>query len=368
MNNLADQAYERGIFSYQQRNLNEALTFFNKALETNPNHQFALYEKGSIYLQLGNEAEGLELMKKALNVQHEHILSAMAERKDEEKSKTEAELIKTKAYEKGVNCISKCNYSQAIRLFNKVLKSNPSHAESLLYRGNAFYSTNKFEKAIEDYDKGLVIDPTADRIWASKALALSRIGLYEEAIRNAKEALKLSPNRWWKVMAIIHENFNNIKEAVECIDKTLYYQTLTQPEFGYQRVRLALIDRIKYNENFHIQTYKFPIILLQYVPADEEIVYTSNISITWRYAAGRSIQRRRYTSACFITRRGFICQANRHFYIPWVVIRFFRNGKWKWGDSHSFKLIRNPDTESQEEFDSRVKMFNKIISKLRETT
>lgn len=59
--------------------------------------------------------------------------------------------------------------------------------------GNDAYKKGSFKKAIEYYDKALVIKKNDSELWYAKALCLYQIGKYKEAVDCHNIALKLNP-------------------------------------------------------------------------------------------------------------------------------------------------------------------------------
>ncbi|NLI92389.1 MAG: polysaccharide deacetylase family protein [Peptococcaceae bacterium] len=67
-NSEALSYYEQGLKLYYQKDLNQALTLFNKALSLDPNCYQALNAKGATYAFQGRHTEGIDLIKQALTL------------------------------------------------------------------------------------------------------------------------------------------------------------------------------------------------------------------------------------------------------------------------------------------------------------
>ena len=72
-------------------------------------------------------------------------------------------------------------------------EKNYDTAESLFYQGNAKFSSEKYEEAIEDYTKAIELNPQLAEAYYNRGLAKSRLGQNEEAIKNYDQAIELNP-------------------------------------------------------------------------------------------------------------------------------------------------------------------------------
>jgi tetratricopeptide (TPR) repeat protein len=61
-----DDLYESGVFLMNLGKYEEALKFFNKAIEKNPDHAKILYFMAAIYQSMGDSDQSLEFLKKSI--------------------------------------------------------------------------------------------------------------------------------------------------------------------------------------------------------------------------------------------------------------------------------------------------------------
>lgn len=114
---------------YIEKNYDEALVFYNKSLEKNPELVEALFHKGKIYFHLKN------------------------------------------------------NY-MALDCFNKVIKLDSNYVEALKERGNVFLSQKKYHNAIKSYDQALEIDLNNFELWYNKGIALFNLNSFENSLKS----------------------------------------------------------------------------------------------------------------------------------------------------------------------------------------
>jgi tetratricopeptide (TPR) repeat protein len=94
--------------------------------------------------------------------------------------------------------------SDAIRVFENVLRIEPDYAEGHDSLGIALWQAGKRQEAIREYEYALRLKPDYADAHVNLGAALIELGRPEDAIRHCEEALRLSPN---SVEA--HVNFGN---------------------------------------------------------------------------------------------------------------------------------------------------------------
>jgi len=79
----------------------------------------------------------------------------------------------------------------------------------------------KYEEAIECYEKALEIDPYLKKVWGYKGLALAILGKYGEAINSFEKALIIDPEDKvaWYNKGISLAELEKHEEAIECLKK-----------------------------------------------------------------------------------------------------------------------------------------------------
>ncbi len=86
------------------------------------------------------------------------------------------------------------NKSGAIRLFDSVLSEDPGNFMALSARGTQYLISKDPEKALPDIEKSLNINDKLPMLYLNKALGLSYLGRYEEAIEEAQKGIAVSTN------------------------------------------------------------------------------------------------------------------------------------------------------------------------------
>jgi len=166
--NRVSEKFNNAVGAGRQKKYEDALKFYNEALEIDPHHMKSLFNKAVVLQMLGRVGEAL-------------------------------------------NC------------YDFALEVNPGDAEIWGNRGIALRSLGRVEEAIESYNKGLDINPGDAALWSNKGIALRSMGRVKEAIESYDRALELNPKDAgvWSNKGVVLGSMGLLKEAIECYDRAL---------------------------------------------------------------------------------------------------------------------------------------------------
>ena len=91
------------------------------------------------------------------------------------------------------------NYEDTIALYDDLLARSPSPilaASALMNRGNAYAAKGDLDKALQDCDEAIQLDPTNAGAYVDRALVLTKESRREEAIADYNEAIRIKPQQW----------------------------------------------------------------------------------------------------------------------------------------------------------------------------
>jgi tetratricopeptide (TPR) repeat protein len=85
-------------------------------------------------------------------------------------------------------------YDEAIQYYDKVLAINPSAVGALNSKGLALDHLQRYDEALQSFDKALEIDPSSVNALNNKGLALDHLQRYDEALQSFDKALEIDPS------------------------------------------------------------------------------------------------------------------------------------------------------------------------------
>ncbi len=191
--------YLQGLISFEKTNYEDAIHYFSKVIEIDPNYSEAYNDRGSAYrlLEKYNEAvedysKAIMLKKTAIYYNNRGSVKMKLEKYAEAIDDYTAAIILDSSYyiainNRGVAKIEIKNYLGAINDFTLCLQKKKDYYAAISNRGIAYYKAKKYKEAIVDFDTIISINP-------SDATAYLHRGNTKEMIRDKEGAC----NDWQK--------------------------------------------------------------------------------------------------------------------------------------------------------------------------
>ncbi|MDJ0626238.1 MAG: tetratricopeptide repeat protein [Candidatus Caenarcaniphilales bacterium] len=206
-NNLSDNAlaksesfFNQGIDKFNERNFNEAISFFSQAIEINPQYANAYLSRGIAYRKLQNNLAAIEDYSKAIEL--EPSASAYLNRgvaRSRINDSNGALIDYSKAIDmqpdyiaaylnRGNLKIQKKDFSGAIKDFNKVIELEPGSHKAYFSRGRAHSSLEQNDKAIQDYTQAIYFNNKYAEAFYNRSVIKSRTRDYLGSMSDAEQA------------------------------------------------------------------------------------------------------------------------------------------------------------------------------------
>ncbi len=123
----------------------------------------------------------------------------------------------------GLKKLKERNFADALVIFKKIIKSNPSDGDSLFCLGNIYYELNDLKKSLYYFERSLKKYPNSEGIINNYATALQSFGEIQKARELFSNLLKLNPDNikvYYRLFRLNLENFNeNYLEKLRSLDK-----------------------------------------------------------------------------------------------------------------------------------------------------
>ncbi|MFZ5810514.1 MAG: LysM peptidoglycan-binding domain-containing protein [Thermodesulfobacteriota bacterium] len=96
-------------------------------------------------------------------------------------------------FEKGNELGKQNQYQKAIEQFDRAIKLNPNRADYYASRGHAFYYMKLYTRAIEDYTRSIERNPSFALAYSMRGLSHTRDGHFDFALEDYNKAISLAP-------------------------------------------------------------------------------------------------------------------------------------------------------------------------------
>jgi len=157
----------------KSRSYADPLTFYNSAIEQNPNSDFAFIHRGYLYNDQGRYDKALDDFSRAIDINPKYA----------------------EAYNNRGNIYSRQgSYEKAIDDYTRAIELKPGIAEAYNNRGLAYGYIGLYEKAIADYTKVIEINPGIAEAYNNLGMAYGNQGIYDKAISGFSKAIELKPD------------------------------------------------------------------------------------------------------------------------------------------------------------------------------
>ena len=93
----------------------------------------------------------------------------------------------------GVSNLNLGKPEKAFEDFNRAVDIDPTRPDAYVGRANTLSTMGRYEEALPDYNRAIEIDPELANAYANRGSAHSQTGQYEKAIADYEKALELDP-------------------------------------------------------------------------------------------------------------------------------------------------------------------------------
>jgi len=198
----AEEYFENGLSAFRTKDYENALLYFSKAVEKNPNKAEYYIEQGHTYVALGRYEEARTALESAVVEQeltvtrenNKRAWRAIGIAYYNEGNYTEAKTYFEKALAEellpdlnsdirmyladALECEG--DYETAIAVYDELLKEQIDYAAGYRARAYMSYIQGEFEKSLADYDAAIALDPDNFDLYFGKYNVLEKLGRASE--------------------------------------------------------------------------------------------------------------------------------------------------------------------------------------------
>ena len=162
-----------GVAAHQNGNLPDAIDYYHRAIERDPNNANAYTYRGYAYNRKGEYDNAIGDFNRAieLNPNNANVYTY-----------------------RGIAYNRKGEYGKAIGDFNRAIKRDPNYAYAYAMRGSAYNSKGEYDKTIGDFSRAIELNPNYAYAYYSRGSAYNSKGEYDNAFEDFNRAIERDPN------------------------------------------------------------------------------------------------------------------------------------------------------------------------------
>jgi len=129
----------------------------------------------------------------------------------------------SKLYEKAREFMNEDEHEEVIKIYDKILKLDPSEYRAWVDRGYAFLQLDRFAESLESYNKAIEIKPKETNALYNKGIALSNLDRFEEAVESFNQLLEITPDDTGALRELARQfqEMERWDDVIRIIDKEL---------------------------------------------------------------------------------------------------------------------------------------------------
>jgi tetratricopeptide (TPR) repeat protein len=160
----------------REKNPEQKIALYTKALELDPKYAVALQSRGYIYLTQKKFEPALADLNQALALKPDFAVAH---------------------YTRGGLHYAQNNYDQAIADYSRAITLKPDYAPAYNDRGNAYFRKKDFDQAINEYGKAIELKPDFAVAFSNRGNTWFEKKDYDRALADYAQAIKLKPDYAW---------------------------------------------------------------------------------------------------------------------------------------------------------------------------
>ncbi|CCQ53626.1 tetratricopeptide repeat protein [Crocosphaera watsonii] len=194
-----------------QGRLEEAIKYYNLAIELRPTWAEAYYYRGNAWVAKGNYQEGIN------DYQQAHGLGLNSKELTQTWEKTLA-MLAGRYIDRSNKLFSQGKLEKALVEIEKAITIKPDLAEAYFYQGNIYFSSRQYQKGMASYDQALSLKANVPGLNLNYAHVLLRQGKLEKSIDYFHQELRNDPN-----CAEAHHMLGNTLDRLNRFQEALPY-------------------------------------------------------------------------------------------------------------------------------------------------
>ena len=216
---------KKGMNLCEMRRFEEAVKYFDRSLELNPNNLNCYEAKGNALTKMNQLRNALECYDKAI----------------ENNAKSAPGLM----FKKGLIYKDLKEFEKSLESFDNSIALNPNFDMVHFNKGNLMFELKMHEKAIECFNKCIQLNPNNNpAFYLSKGLCLYHSKEYSKAIDCLNKSIEIDPlfALTYSSKGLVFYELKDYVKSLECFEKAIQLEPL---ELNYQNWKAAVFIKLR---------------------------------------------------------------------------------------------------------------------------
>lgn len=226
---------EQGDTHFENREYEQALEKYNRAIALDADNPVAYTGRGRIYVAQEEYQQAIEDYASAIEI----------------------DTMYAPAYSnRGVAHYNLGQYEQSLEDYNRAIQLDPNDAIAFSRRGITHVALENYEQAVEDLDRAAILAPNEVIVYLNRGFAYNEMGDHDRAIDEFTRAIKIDPENLvgynqrgfaYEQLQRSADAFNDYNRAIEIDPKyaaSYYGRGMANKDLG--RIRDAISDFERY--------------------------------------------------------------------------------------------------------------------------
>ncbi|BAQ63321.1 tetratricopeptide repeat protein [Geminocystis sp. NIES-3709] len=263
-----DILYQRALAYQRKKDYNRAIEDYRKVININNKNYNAYLNRGNIYQKIKEYDKAIYDYNQAIKINHKfikayinrasiyRILNQNYNAIDDYTTIINIDNQFLDAYKKRGDIYLKINqYNQAIFDYTIAIKLGDYDVHNYKNRGNAHYKLKQYKKAIDDYTKVIENNKNLSDIYFKRAYSYAQLGNHKKSIEDYKQVVLLEPNNnlAYNNRGISYQKLGKYQEALKDFDTAINLNN--QHPYAYEnRGDLYYYNLTQYNKAIYDYT------------------------------------------------------------------------------------------------------------------
>ncbi len=232
----AEDWLEKARFLHDLERYDEALGCYDRAIELEPNYQWACTFRGNLLNNLKRYDEALESFDRAIELGANYpeiwdvrgnVLNIL-KRYDEALASFDRAIERDANYQfawarRGDVLNNLKRYDEALGSYDRAIALDDNNKWYWYWRGNVLDNLKRYDEALASCDRVIELDANYQWAWTNRGRVLNNLKRYDEALVSCDRAIELDPNyQWaWAYRGNVLNNLKRYDEALGSYDRAI---------------------------------------------------------------------------------------------------------------------------------------------------